>query len=1735
MEEIHESQLEGYSQISKLFTNYKKAGKDRLTKSYIETRLEALETYWSCFKGAHASLIVAKAEQKAKFRYFTENIYDKCFDLYLDLKTLMREKLDELSEQKKLTQQPQIHHVEQQQPSVTTKLPAIHLPTFSGDYREWLSFHDVFKSLVHDNTSLSNVNKCQYLKSSLQGEAENLVKQIQVSDANYDIIWSMLTKRYDNKRSIVNYYIGRLLNQRRMTSESSKSIRELLDVTTECLATLKGLNLPTDSWDDLIVYILIQKLDSESHRMFEQLIESCNNLPTWTQLSNFLEHRFRTLELVKPKETSHLPRAVHQVKSFITGITPTQSCLFCEGEHLTHHCEEFCKLDLASKKEYVQKNQMCFNCLRKGHAVKMCLQSTRCRICGQRHHTLIHGRVSPREQTQSEPTQSESTEISTQTMTAMTHTTRENSTPQSQSQVILATALVNVQSHRDNTTHTLRALIDQGSQACLITEASCQVLGLNHTPVKGVVTGVGATKSTTRARVEFDIKSRDNNPKQIARVSAYVLTSLTSYVPERITTINWPQLRELELADPTLCNPGRIDLILGADVYADILQDGMITLKDEKNCLIAQRSTLGWIVSGKTTTNNAQSHTVNIHHVKVELDTLLRQFWELEENPERRTLSNLEIKCENHYKETHQRAEDGHYTVRMPFITRPPDIGESITMATKRFANLEGKFKKQQELHTKYKEFMDDYLNQHHMEPASPDDAHSETVCYLPHHAIVNEQHITTKLRVVFDSSAKTSNGKSLNENLMIGPALQNDLRDVTMRWRRHRVVIVSDIRQMFRRLKMDERDRDYQRILWRFNTEDEIQHYRLTTVTYGTSCAPYLAIKTLRQLAEDERENFDDEVIDTVLTDFYTDDLLTGDHSLTRARDLKANVTKLLEKGGFSLHKWASNSTEIEGAPPDTRKILGLGWNGQTDNFELRIEIPSITKHPTKRSVLCSIASIFDPAGWLAPVVVVAKIILQRLWMEKLDWDEPLPDHILQQWKTYYEELVRMPTIQLKRWFGIDENTERVELHGFSDASTMAYCAIIYCRVVTPTGITVTIVEAKTKVAPVKQVSLPRLELCGAVLLANLLHRVKNAMNIPIQDIYAWTDATIVLAWLQRPASYWATFVANRVTEITNVVDKDRWHHVQSQENPADVASRGIAPSELPHHQLWWNGPTWLHDGDALPTMHACAAAQPTELEKKVSSANVHSCVVSELKSICANSISVDRNQCKEDDIMDRYSTLSRLIRVVAYILRFCSLVKHRVTTNSELILPAYLTTAELKGSLLCLVKRTQNKEFSKEINVIKEHSNKFTDLKRTENGKKIVCLNPFLDDDNVLRVGGRLEFSNLTVDQKHPIILTKNCRLSYLIVKDVHNKTLHGGIQLTLNVVRSKFHIIGSKSLVKKVVHACITCCRHDPKLGTQLMGNLPKDRVTPQRPFSISGIDFAGPVILKSSMSRSTKTFKAYIALFICTAVKAVHLELVTSLSSDAFLAAFRRFTARRGHCYKLISDCGTNFVGASKELKSLFIEGNKNLPVEIANLLAKDGTEWQFNPPGAPHMGGLWERNIRSSKMHLNRILNDTKLTYEEYSTLLCQVESCLNSRPLTPLSEETDEALTPGHFLIGEAPIIVPDKDLEEVKVPYLQRWVYIQQKLQSFWKKWSTEYLVELQRRSKWTSVQDNFKRDDMVIIKDSRLPPAKWLMGRIVETHPGNDGLVRVVSIRCKDNVIKRPVHKLCLLPVNG
>ncbi|CAH2102097.1 unnamed protein product [Euphydryas editha] len=1081
-------------------------------------------------------------------------------------------------------------------------------------------------------------------------------------------------------------------------------------------------------------------------------------------------------------------------------------------------------------------------------------------------------------------------------------------------------------------------------------------------------------------------------------------------------------------------------------------------------------------------------------------------------------LTKEEIRCEEIFEQTTVRNNEGRYKVRLPFKKSDPECkyGKSRDIAKKRYQMLERKLQKNLELKEEYSRVIEDYIMQNHMEVIkSESEVDNPYAVYLPHHAVVREEKETTKVRVVFDASCKGVNNISLNDTLLVGPRLQQDLRHILMRWRAHSFCVVADLKQMYRQVLVDERDADFQRILWCPEPGKPIQHFRILRLTFGTACAPYLAVKSLQQLAKDERERYP-LAAKITLQDYYVDDLLTGGDTEDEVVEIYNQMTKLMKCGGFQLQKWCTNSRKLSDhivqenqgqyqsfvfKDNNIVKVLGISWVKASDNFEYTYNCPETEDQIiTKRKVLSDIARLYDPMGWIAPVIVVAKIFIQKLWKSGLNWDDILLPDLQKEWRKFKSELIKITDIVIPRWMGISRR-HIFELHVFADASQKAYSAVVYLKGKLGNHVQVTLVTAKTKVAPVeKEISIPRMELCAALLATKLIHEVVQVMKIPKDKLFAWSDSTVVLAWLSGEPSRWTTFVSNRVSEILTILDREQWNHVSTDQNPADCASRGLSVTDLIQHNLWWTGPDFLRKDN-----HVNASMNFTTNEEE-----------RHIKTLAAVVL-------KEEFIWIRFSNLSKLLRVLSYCKKFLML---RVPKKQRVI-NRIVTAEEMQNIMQICVKKTQELHFSEELQQLKSQGYV---VKRSP----LHTLNPFLDRNGLLRVGGRINKSHEDFDKRHPLIVPSDSHITKLIVLDAHHRTLHGGPQLMLNYLRAKFWIIRARERVKKCYRECIICTRYSRQNNNQLMGQLPDARLTPDRPFKSSGVDFTGHINIRFSPGRGSRSYKGYVCLFICMATRAIHLEAVSDLTAVGFIAAFRRFVSRRGLCQHLYSDNGTNFVGADRELRLMFNRAKSQAPDEIAQLLANEGTTWHFIPPQAPNFGGLWEAGIRSTKSHLKRVIGDSTLTFEELSTVLTQIEACLNSRPISCLSDHPDDPLplTPGHFLIGESLITIPDNNYSDVsKLSGLQRWKLTQRMVHDFWKKWSDEYLVNLNQRFKWSMKRSEPEIDDIVIVRDQNIPPAKWLLGRVIEKHPGKDCITRVVTLRTKNGLCKRPCNKLCLL----
>jgi hypothetical protein len=444
-------------------------------------------------------------------------------------------------------------------------------------------------------------------------------------------------------------------------------------------------------------------------------------------------------------------------------------------------------------------------------------------------------------------------------------------------------------------------------------------------------------------------------------------------------------------------------------------------------------------------------------------------------------------------------------------------------------------------------------------------------------------------------------------------------------------------------------------------------------------------------------------------------------------------------------------------------------------------------------------------------------------------------------------------------------------------------------------------------------------------------------------------------------------------------------------------------------------------------------------------------------------------------------------------------------------------------------IVKSIQKRSFAQEYHQLSTGGG-------IEKNSTIRNLSPFLDENGVIRVGGRIRNANLAYNQKHPVLIPKNHNVTEAIIRHFHVKNLHSGTQSTLASIRQQYWPIAGRNKIKQIIHKCISCFRAKSIIAQQKMGDLPVKRLEPARPFINSGLDYCGPILIKTHRGRGKqKTIKAYVCLFICLSTKAIHIELVSDLTADTFLDALKRFVSRRGTVKSIISDNATNFIKANKDLIDLhqFFK-NSEISRKLVTTLSNENIQWKFIPPRTPNFGGLWEAGVKSVKYHIKRVVGETVLTYDELYTLLTRIEACLNSRPLVPMSNDLT-AITPGHFLISEALTAPLEPDLTELKINQLSRHQLLERLRQHFWKRWRTEYLSYLQGRTKWQSPSPSLQPGDLVLLVEDNVPPLCWPLGRIQQVHPGSDGNVRVVTVKTNRGTYKRGVRKVCVLPIES
>ena len=1378
-------------------------------------------------------------------------------------------------------------------------------------------------------------------------------------------------------------------------------------------------------------------------------------------------------------------------------------CPLCNTAHILPDCPVFKAKTADDRYEVCRINKFCFNCLLPGHLLPDCKDTRRCSYegCGRRHHDLLHGGV-----------------LKAYGAHVYAVSPREPDNPR----VLLPIIKVYV-----NNVETC-ALLDPGSSITLITDKLVKRLGLSGPKVDFSLQTVNAHGKMLSRLVTCEVRGYQETvthvlsncvsvPELPAQNPEVAQREVSSY--EHLKGIPWSPARRSE-----------VDLLIGQDhTHLLLTYEYKLGKRGEP---VAVKTPLGWAIQGPMTTSlmlrRANVNLCSLYKPPPEVYEDITKLWSFEQNNETKVAWSRDDHFVFQMWEKEWTTVNGRYQLPIPF--KDPNVcfpnnrayAQTRLQQTLRGLRRKGKF-------DSYKVEIDLMLEKGYAEyvPVENLDRNDGKVFYLPHFPVYHPDK-PLKTRPVHDAAAEFQ-GICLNNQCYSGPNLTTPLVDVITRFREYIEAIGSDVTAMYLQLLIPEHQRDVLRFLW-IDDDGNLVELRMTRHIFG---GIWCAASTTYAIRRAMKEAGASHVISKILEDsMYVDDLLYSPPPHVLAPQLAEKIRQLGESKNFCFVKWNGTPQEILEFIPDEHKekgdreietdpntkTLGIRWNMTTDEFFYgkRYELP---KGPMdKRTMLSLVASVYDPIGLIYPLIVFGRIMLQRATKLKVGWDDELPADIVKPWTKWWNMLDNLPEIKFPRCIlGDMDPTLEVELHHFCDASEYAFGTTAYLRVVDPriNKVHTALIRAKGKVAPTKGATIPRLELCAGVEAVDLNSELVSQMRLKIRRVYYWTDSEIVLKYLNSTHLRLKLFVANRVAHILGASTVPQWRHVPTHLNPGDIISRGSTVADLP--DLWKYGPPFLREPEnKWPAQPSCNIPDDALEVKKPE------------RVFCAV---VKQEDHPLSTLLNFYQhSVSKACRGLAW--------WRRLVSNKESIVALFkcCNSPEKKSKMKGLfnVEPLQPQELDSALNeYLKFEQMKFykREVKALASGEsiqknsKLISLNPVMVK-GVITVGGRIRRSELKPEIKHPVILSKQSLLAKAILHEQHSKA-HLGIDWVLTQVREKYYIPGARCMLRDIRSKCTFCKKNFDKPQPQLMADLPEERLKPGGfAFAYTGIDLFGPFFVTQGRS----TVKRYGVIFTCLRIRAVHIEVAASLSAESFVLAYNRFTARRGYPILCKSDRGTNIVGATEEMRKAWLEVDADV---IKNNAARDNTQWTFNTPSDSAAGGVWERQIRTIRKVLVGILNPSvKLDDELLNTVMCQAEQLINSRPITYTGDAADcTPLTPNHLLMLQrnSPMDISGID---TGLLFRNKWKQLENLVDTFWKQWSKEYLLNLQHRTNRQLPVPNLTPGDLVLMLEPNLPRGEWRMGIVTDvTRKLRDGYVRSVGLRTSKSHYERPVSKLVKL----
>lgn len=1627
------------------------------------------------------------------------------------------------------------------------KMEPLKIPEFHGDPTEWTSFRDKFKALVHEKTYYTNVEKFSYLQVYLKDKKAPAVIRGPATEAGYESAWKSVCDQYDNDRNLLRSLFDTLLKTKNMSEESESEmirVRNEIQAVVDAVARIPSCTKPFEA---LIAHIGIFRMYSKSRDHFET--KNDNKIPLWDDLSSFLDARSKTLAIcaAAPKFQQKTAASTSKNSNSTPAFKPTNSkgnpsahvaqtgkkitCALCKDGHFTTKCSQVINSTPQDLLKKIESSSLCINCLG-SHNVSDCQSKFSCMLCNQKHYTKLHNLFNKRE-------------------TQAHHTI----TVAASSNVMLQTAVVHVLNGKGQWVKK-RALLANGATRGFMKASCADELGIAQNAVNLCGSGVTNQNIEIKSVALSKVKNFDSSFK--CELEFNVVKQITAALPSRYISKSEFKIPDgYRLADPLFNVPTDCDMLIGNDIYDHLRVEGKLRLD---NGIMLKNTVFGWVVSGPLQNPSPSAHMfatnfqVQAYNL-CDLNESIQKFWTNEDyRNDGRLLTDEEARVEEHFQTTYVRHENGEFEVTIPTNGKETQLANNFHTSLNQFLALEKRLEKNPELKEKCHEFMQEYITRDDMSPIDmTDDSPDLIVYYVSYHPILKEDSTTTKLRIVFNGSQKTASGISLNDTQLIGPNVQTDTSSLLVQFRKPDIVATADIAKMYRMFKINESQRSMQRIIYRAKPSDPIQVYQLNTITYGTRFASYAATRCVKQLAIDSRRNYP-EAADILEHNTYVDDVIFGFDTLDEHIKVTKDLLTVTESAKLDLRKFKSNNQDAIAFLPESKrevdneskihKALGIKWNTEFDTIEFTFHhMPDI--QITKRVTLSEISKNFDPNGLLGPVTFTFKCFMRSVHQSQKNWDQILAADFQQRWIQLAESSKSVNAIRIPR-HAVIKDAVSTQLHGFSDASMLGYGACVF--IVSHDAndnYESNLLMSRSRLAGESQ--MPRLEVNGGVILAHMMAHLGDLLGI--EEKYCWMDSLIALCWIAKEPANLKDFIANRIKEI-QVTTKDKnciWRHVPTDLNSADLLSRGMTADEFEHDQykseLWWKGPDFLRRSKSeWPTTLMEIDTSNPDYQRELRKFPLSHFFIEENPRIdqiisCHHATS---SSTQEPFIVHEWIFNDKLFgsthKIRSRIAIMCRFIhnasaklfnkKKRVSTMS----PKYpVSLADYRQSDVIIARIIQMHAYPREFKALR-------DGQMIPTNSKLIQHNPkWNKDQRVIRLGNRGEEMRVCNDMKHPLPVTK-CHYTLLLLAEIHRENVHCGIRTAAGHFNSRYHMPDINTVARSVIHRCIPCFRRKPKLAQQYMGDLPDYRVNFKFPFYETGVDYAGPIEIKSSTLRKAPHMKAYIAIFVCMASGCTHVEAVSSLSADSFKQAFHRFTSRRGLCRTLHSDNAGNFVGTANEQKQ-FKQYLADHFAEFQEFFQIRHVDYRNIPARSPTFGGLWENRVKQVKRHLYPAVGNTILTFEELATICCRIEAVLNSQPITAINNDPNdpEPLTRGHFIIGRSLLSLPEEDVTNEQISDMKRFRRNQQIFQHFHKRWLNEVLIQAQKRTKNFTATSNFKVGQVVLMVDENAPPQYWPLALIEKIIPGKDNLVRVVTLRTgKGKIFTRSINKIATLPIS-